>query len=64
MAFLFLIIDILVVDRLVVERDILVCYVVFYRHFCATNVALLQYGAEKRHNPSQDFSILHLIDGI
>ena len=33
MAFLFLIIDILVVDRLVVERDILVCYVVFYRHF-------------------------------
>ena len=33
MAFLFLIIDILVVDRLVVERDILVCYIIFYRHF-------------------------------
>ena len=33
MAFLFLIIDILVLDRLVVERDILVCYIVFYRHF-------------------------------
>ena len=33
MAFLFLIIDILVVERLVFERDIPVCYVIFYRHF-------------------------------
>ena len=39
MAFLFLIIDILVVDRLVFERDIPVCYVIFYRHFAMQRTA-------------------------
>ena len=39
MAFLFLIVDILVVERLVFERDIPVCYVIFYRHFAMQRAA-------------------------
>ena len=39
MAFLFLIIDILVVDRLVFERDIPVCYVILSRHFAMQRTA-------------------------
>ena len=33
-------------------------------HFCATNVALLQYGAGRRHNSSPDCSNLYLMDGV
>ena len=60
MAFLFLIIDILVVERLVFERDIPVCYVKFNSNFAmqrpANDSRLIGFGVRTievipRYNP-------------